>query len=334
MNWRVIWFDPKSGRLRSGWRVFAFLGMAMAFFVFLMQVFGLLLPKELNPAQSSNKDIGLLIQELATIPAALAAGVWALRTFDHLPSKTLGVMPEGRWLKQLCAGLLAGLGLIALGILALWAGGGAHIQWHGLQSPVLLVMGVSAAFLLIVGVAEETVFRGYMFQTLLRGAGPLPAIALTSLLFAFVHMANPDWSLLALTNIFLAGVLFCMLYLRTGSLWMPIGLHTGWNLAQLLFNTPISGNSIGYPTPFTTTFTAHRLISGGDFGLEGGLVVSILLLTAIAVATYTRKGLSLESRWWEWPGFTLTSDTPQNWDFAIGSRHYQWKLLGHDQSTE
>ncbi|MHB0934941.1 MAG: CPBP family intramembrane glutamic endopeptidase [Armatimonadota bacterium] len=332
MFWRNLWYDPTSNRLRSGWRVLAFLAMALLFFLLLALIFSAFLPEELLANKDAGPYLEALIFQLAAIPALIAAGVWALRAFDRLPSRTLGISPEGKWLPQLLLGLAVGIGMIVLVMGVLWASGSATIRWQSVEKGALLLLAGSAVFMLLVGLAEELLFRGYLFQTLLRGIGPLLTLFFTSILFAAFHLGNPNWTLLSLTNIFVFGVLFGLLYLRSGSLWLPIGLHAGWNFAQVLFHVPVSGSAIPFPTPFMVSLTGPRLIAGGDFGPEGGVVVSAVGLAVIALVTYCRCGFSFESRWWEWRGFTLTPDMPQNWDFSIGKRHYQWKLLGHDQS--
>jgi len=332
MNWRSIWYDPKSDRLRSGWRVLAFLALAFVFLLLLGLLFTIFLPEKLIADKVFGLYIENLIFRLAGIPALIAAGIWALRTFDHLPARTLGISPEGKWLRQLLLGFAAGIGMIGLVLGVLWVSGFASIHWQPVGKVPLLLLAASLLFMLLVGLMEELLFRGYIFQTLLRGIGPLMTLLITSLLFVLFHIDNPNWTLLSLTNIFLFGVLFGLLYLRSGSLWLPIGLHTAWNFTQVLFHVPVSGLTVPFPTPFTTTLTGHRLIAGGTFGPEGGVVVSVLALAVIALVTYSRFGLAFESRWWEWHGFTLTPDMPQNWDFSIGKRYYQWKLLGHDQS--
>ena len=334
MNWRSLWYDPNSSRLRSGWRILAFLAMASGLSLGIMMVLTLFVPEKLLTGKPSGDYLGYLIDRLAMTPALIAAGVWALRILDHLPSRTLGISPEGKWLRLLLLGYAAGIVMIGLVMAVLWASGSAVIRLQSVGRESLLLLGGGALFMLLAGFWEEVLFRGYIFQTLLRGIGPLLTLFLTSILFALLHLVNPNWTLLSLTNIFLFGMFFGLLYLRSGSLWLPIGLHAGWNFAQVLFHVPVSGNAIPFPTPLMATFSGSRLIAGGTFGPEGGVVVSALVLAAIALVTHGRFGLSFESRWWEWRGFTLVPDLPQNWDFSIGKRYYQWKLLGHDQSSD
>jgi len=331
LNWRSIWYDPKSNRLRSGWRIIAFLGMLLALFILLSTLFSEVLPPNLNPGKTSNLYYDMLVWNLAIIPALIAAGIWALKVFDRLPARSLGISFEGPWLSRFLLGIVAGFLMIGASLTLLWAGGMAVIRWQGIGKEVLLVLGAALLFMLLIGLSEELLFRGYAFQTLLRGIGPLLSISLSSVVFALAHISNPNTSLLGFTNIFLVGVLFSLLYLRSGSLWLPVGLHAGWNFALLFFHVPVSGFAIPFSTPFLTVLTGHRLLTGGSFGLEGGVIVSIVLLGMIALVAHGRFGLPFQSRWWEWPGVAIGPDMPQNWDFSVNARYYQWKLLGHDQ---
>ena len=332
MSWHTFWYDPKSGLLRSGWRVLAYLAMLIALFIPLTMLFFLLLPENMKLDRPPGSYYGILVSYLAAVPALIGAGVWALRVLERLPSHTLGISLTGAWARQLLLGLIAGLAIVGLMLGLLWGGRMATVLPHGAEKETLLLLGAAAAFMLLVGLTEELLFRGYLFQTLLRGIDPLLTLFLTSAAFALFHLNNDNWSLLGLTNIFLFGVLLGLLYLRSGSLWLPIGLHAAWNFGQVLLHVPVSGNEVPFPTPFTAVLIGDRLLTGGAFGLEGSVILSALLLGVVALVVYSRFGLPLESRWWEWRSFAFAPVMPRNWDITVNSRHYQWKLFGHDQA--
>ena len=78
-------------------------------------------------------------------------------------------------------------------------------------------------------------------------------------------------------------------YYRTKALWFPIGLHFTWNLMQgTIFSLEVSGiESTGL---FHVLLTGPDYITGGKFGPEGGLIVTVLTLLAfVAVEFYARK---------------------------------------------
>jgi uncharacterized protein len=137
------------------------------------------------------------------------------------------------------------------------------------------------SFVLLFGAfGEEMMFHGYAFQLLVRRLGPFATILPAAVIFGLAHMDNPHSSLLGIGNTMLWGVLFGYAYLRTNALWLPIGLHFGWNVALPMFGANLSGFTMGV-TGYALHWTAGNLWSGGDYGPEGSL-----LTTAIVVVLF------------------------------------------------
>ncbi|MCZ6602332.1 MAG: CPBP family intramembrane metalloprotease, partial [Planctomycetota bacterium] len=128
--------------------------------------------------------------------------------------------------------------------------------------------------------------RGAIQRTLTEGMGAFGAIVLTSILFAAMHMLNPNLDGVRATasvNIFLAGVLLGLVYHRTGSLPAVWGLHLGWNyMMGPVLGLPVSG--VGFQALMPVSVDLPRALGGGAFGLEGGLVCTITLGVAIIAA--------------------------------------------------
>ena len=129
---------------------------------------------------------------------------------------------------------------------------------------------------------EELLFRGYAFQRLWRWK-PWPAIIGASLIFAALHGANTSVTPLGLLNIFLGGVVLSLAYSVDRRLWFPIGLHLGWNL----MSGPFLGYEVsGYPPAasiLTVSGDGHPLLTGGRFGIEGSVWLTVVEVAAIAV---------------------------------------------------
>jgi membrane protease YdiL (CAAX protease family) len=127
--------------------------------------------------------------------------------------------------------------------------------------------------------------RSYLMVSLSRGFPLWLCVVLNALLFSVLHIGNPGVTAVALINIFLFGLFASMLTLRRGSIWMVGALHSMWNFAQgNLFGIPVSGLT-GSPSPFLSVLKEGRaaeLLHGGDFGLEGGLAVTVLMTAACA----------------------------------------------------
>jgi membrane protease YdiL (CAAX protease family) len=140
----------------------------------------------------------------------------------------------------------------------------AHISRAGL-------FGLAIVGLLCVSVGEEVKNRGILFRLLEQSLGTWVAIGLSALLFGFAHWRNPGatvWSSLAIA--FEGGVLLAALYAATRSLWVPIGVHWGWNLFEgPVWGAAVSGNSIG--VWLRGLLSGPGWLTGGVFGPEAGL---------------------------------------------------------------
>jgi hypothetical protein len=129
---------------------------------------------------------------------------------------------------------------------------------------------------------EELVFRGYPFQKLRVLHRPF-AIGGTSLLFAVMHIGNHGITVVAFTNLALAGVLLALAYERYGRLWFPIGLHFAWNLLC----GPVLGYDVSGYVPvsslLTTVGSGAPWLTGGAFGIEGSAWIGLVEVAGIAV---------------------------------------------------
>jgi membrane protease YdiL (CAAX protease family) len=128
-------------------------------------------------------------------------------------------------------------------------------------------------------ITEEIVFRGYILGNLTTIFGKNTAVLIGSLIFSAFHLLNPDISLLAFLNIFLAGLFLGFLYVKTMNLWLPASFHIFWNYSQSLLGYSVSG--IEMPAIFTMENAQANIVNGGEFGFEGSLICSILLVIAI-----------------------------------------------------
>lgn len=149
--------------------------------------------------------------------------------------------------------------------------------------------------LLPAAAGEEIALRGYPLRVLADRWGRWPALAVTSAAFSLVHGFNPGAGRVAFLNIALAGVLLGLICLRTGDLWWATGVHAGWNLATgFLADLPVSGLELVDAPLVEVSAPGAALVTGGDFGLEGGLAATLALALAIAVVARTRI---VPSRW-------------------------------------
>ena len=129
---------------------------------------------------------------------------------------------------------------------------------------------------------EELIFRGYMLNTA-RKSGLWYSLLITSLTFGIAHLSNPNINILAILGLTVAGFLLAASFLIYDEIWVPIGLHFMWNLAEeKIFGFPLSGLD---PKSwlFSVKLTGPEWITGGNFGPEGGLIPILIELLAILV---------------------------------------------------
>ena len=164
---------------------------------------------------------------------------------------------------------------------------------------------LASVVFLSIGVYEEVLVRGYQMTNVaeglrirpLGGKGALAgALVVSSVAFGLLHAVNPGYSVLALVNITLIGVLVLGLaYALTGRLGFPIGLHTSWNFAlSCVFGLPFSGVRTGEYPVLITSGAGPELWTGGAFGPEGGLLGTLAIVAGcigLLIWVRLREGL-------------------------------------------
>lgn len=134
---------------------------------------------------------------------------------------------------------------------------------------------------ILVAISEEIMCRGYILNTLNQMKKPWLSAAISSAIFAFLHLANPNVKLVGILNIFLVGLLFSCMYIRTKSLWMAIGYHFAWNYFQgNIFGFPVSGQTQSNGI-YIIKGVKENILTGGAFGPEGGILVSIVIIAGM-----------------------------------------------------
>jgi membrane protease YdiL (CAAX protease family) len=147
------------------------------------------------------------------------------------------------------------------------------------------------AVFLMVGLAEEYAFRGYLLTTLSSGMGFWPTSILLSLGFAAVHLNNPGENAIGIVMVAVIGMFFCLTVRRTGNLWFAVGVHSAHDFGQAyVYALPNSGTLIRDPL-FVATLRGPAWLTGGAAGPEGSVVafLAIGLLVVLFAATYPAK---------------------------------------------
>lgn len=191
--------------------------------------------------------------------------------------------------------LLAGFGICTpamAGVFCVeWALGGIRVE--GVR-PEMATLAANFGFLVLLWAPFEETLRALM----LNGMGVVfrrawIAVAMVCVAFGLIHAANDHATALSVTSNALGGLMYALAFVRTGRIWMPIGLHAAWNFVQ--------GTVLGFPVSGATDWSGglvrqaeagSDLVTGGAFGPEGGLVGIAFRFVVIAlVVLATRPAL-------------------------------------------
>ena len=213
----------------------------------------------------------------AMIPTAILYCRW----FEKRKPYTLGFSKRGV-ITEYIIGLLFGSAMICLPVLACYLTKCVSFSFSSADPATVALF--FAAFILQ-GMGEEAIFRGYLLISLARRTKIWVAIIVSSLMFTAFHIGNSGFSVVAFINIFLFGVFASVFMLKRGSIWAVSAIHTAWNFIQgNVFGFSVSGNP-KLPTIIENTTANHGwVLHGGEFGLEGGLGTTVVLLIAILIA--------------------------------------------------
>lgn len=283
-----LFLSREERRLRAGWRLGGQFLLMVVFFLILGIPLGLLML--VFPGL-----LGEAILLASTLISFLAITVSVYLARRYLDRRSFGSLGLG-WNPQAAADLLYGVMVAGLmmGLIFLveWAAGWLRVEgfaWQSESWPRVLVECALIAFVfMLVGWHEELLSRGYWLQNLGVGLNLGWGVSLSSALFALAHAANPNVSWEALLGLFAAGLFLAYGYLRTQQLWLPIGLHIGWNFFEgTIFGFPVSGSF--FYRLIRHSVSGPELITGGDFGPEAGLIVlPMMVLGAGLIYWFTR----------------------------------------------
>ena len=232
-----------------------------------------------------------IVQNVAMfLPIYLGLWVW-LRLWSKRPFWTLGLERQQPLRRVLRGALIAGLMMAVTAGLSIASG--ASLAPGLLQTMGLAALGIRFLSLLayfVQGPAEEALFRGWLLPVIGARYRPWIGVLVSSLIFSLTHAGSHGIKPLGFLNLFLFGV-FCAVYaLAEGGLWGIGAWHAVWNWAM--------GDLLGFATdgtPHAGLLSSIRadgpdIITGGAFGLEGGLACTAVFLIAIGIiAMRTRR---------------------------------------------
>lgn len=266
--------NPETGLLRAGWRILAFFAIFMA-----ITASGMISVRTILGSLQKNSVLQWSILAIT----ATAAVYIARKYLDKKSFPSLGLVWDKYAVLDILSGIVnSALVMTATYFVMLWTN---LIEFNGFTwwtddatadavFRVAALPVVLAVFFKLSVVAwwEELVFRGYVFQNMIAGIGLKQSIIFSSLIFGLGHALNPDASILSSVLIVIITPQLIYAYLKTGQLWLPIGLHLGWNFFQAsIFGFAASGQKS--PSLISQSPIGPEWLSGGAFGAEGSILV-------------------------------------------------------------
>ncbi|MCL1847997.1 MAG: CPBP family intramembrane metalloprotease [Coriobacteriia bacterium] len=231
-------------------------------------------------SQVTSTPLGSAFMLFATIGCIIGVIIYC-RFIERRKFRTMGFR-RGHILREYFVGLLVGLVLFSAAVLVAMVTGTMHYAGLAGSSATLVLLFLLG--FMIQGMSEELLCRGYFMVSLARRQHVAVAIIVSSCFFGLLHIFNSNITLLAIVNIALFGVFMGIYMLKRGNIWGVGAIHTAWNFTQgNIFGISVSGMERQPSIFIFEPNTTGELISGGAFGIEGGLAATLVLVVAVVI---------------------------------------------------
>jgi uncharacterized protein len=276
-----IFISPDESRLRAGWR--------LLLQTLLMIVISIPVSLIMELIRVGGNEF--FLSQIVELVIFISSIYIARRFLDKRSFVSLGLQVNKQAFTDILIGITITFVMMGLIYLAEIMAGWLSFESFAWQTEpaINVISGVLLFFVvfIFVGWNEELLSRGYHLQTLASGTNVFWGVVISSSVFGLAHLGNPNATWVSAAGIFFAGVFLAYGYLRTGQLWLSIGLHIGWNFFEgVIFGFPVSGLDI-------YRLIHHRIQvpeiwTGGAFGPEAGLIVlPALVIGTVLIRFYT-----------------------------------------------
>lgn len=280
MNARAV-FMAADGRARPPWRILLFLAIWVLTAMVVLRALAPVLRacERVTHVDGTAAAVGLMISLLLTHAAMLA--------MDRRPPSYAALHRAAAAPRVLALGFVIGAAPIAAASLVLIGLGWLDIVPSTPGSWTVAAIQVSLA-LLPAAFYEELMSRGYLFATLGEWLGRPAAIAITSVAFGLLHLANPGANAFSITTVIVAGVFLAATLVVTGSLYAAWMAHWAWNWVMAVpLHVAVSGLPLARPG-YQTVDAGPDWATGGRWGPEGGASAAAAMIGGL-VFLYVRR---------------------------------------------
>jgi len=261
-----IFISSDEPRLRAGWRL-----LIQTLLLIIIAI-----PVSILAGMIPIRGDGLFLSQIAELITFTVSIFIARRWLDKRSFTSLGFQVNRQTVVDLFIGIAITFIMMALIYIVEVATGWSTFEsfaWQSESVPTVL-SGVLTFFVvfIFVGYNEELLSRGYHLQTIGSGTNMFWGVLISSSIFGIAHLGNPNATWVSAVGILFAGIFLAYGYIRTGQLWLSIGLHIGWNFFEgVIFGFPVSGLDI-YRL-LRHHIQGPEIWTGGAFGPEAGLIV-------------------------------------------------------------
>lgn len=228
----------------------------------------------------------IAVQLLSTVLSAAAVLLYC-KLVERRSFHSMGFVKKNA-VPSYFIGLAAGFAMFSATFLISYIAGAVKYIGSDMNNGVLYVL-ICVGWL-FQGAEEEIVCRGYFMPSLSTKMPLWAAVLISSLFFSLMHLFNTGFNVIVLVNLTLTGIMFAVFAVRFDNLWVSCAIHSVWNFVQgNFYGLPVSGMATG-PSVFRfELLDVSELWTGGEFGLEGSLSETIVMVVVIAAVTFIPK---------------------------------------------
>lgn len=283
-------FKNEEGEVRSGWKILILFLVEYILLFIMANIIGSLVVI----SRSIRENIYIILmfsQEIVLVLTPILS--WKVLFKKDLSLIGLKALNK-KEVKNLILGSVMGIAAITLAFILIIISKSGVLVNSLLEPRFSLSLVVYFILFIFVGFAEELLSRGYIIGAMeVSSNNKLFAVMVSAVIFSLMHYGNNGFSLIPFLNIFLVGILFGFMYVKTKSIWLSTGFHITWNFFQgCIYGMPVSG--ITTPKLYEMTFVGNSILNGGTFGPEGGLIVTMVIILMLVSLIFLIKNKKIQ----------------------------------------
>lgn len=218
--------------------------------------------------------------------AYVLVAIFYCKKYEKRGISSMGIRKNG-FLPEFLIGYLIGAGMLTVSLLFAYATRGVDILWSSISFEPIIILFFLAFIFQAFG--EEMLFRGYFMTSVARDYRPAVAVAVSSVAFSLMHLGNSGAGILSILNTFLMGFFLGAYVFKRGSIVGATAIHAAWNFVQgNIFGVSVSGMNVMPSVIKVTPINNLALLSGGTYGIEGGLCATVIIIIATVLLLLTK----------------------------------------------